>query len=209
MNSFGWSLSATRRLVYPFSSDLALSADYFRFATSDFVANSKRTGSNDRDNSDSERPSGYVASMVGAALIANIVSTWMMIGVIWFVQRVHYPLLASVGIDRARDVATEHQRRTGQVVGFPMAVEGVSTLALLAARPSGVSWVWPWIGAALLAVALGSTVLVSVPLHAQMADAPDDTVGPRLVVTNWPRTISWSLRGVVVLVMAAEAGWAA
>ena len=144
--------------------------------------------------------------MVEAVLLANIVSTWTMVGVIWFVQWVHYPLLAMVGVDRARSVAAEHQRRTGQVVGLPMAVEGVSTLALLATRPSGIGWFWPWIGAALLGVALGSTVLVSVPLHAQMATTPTDTVGRRLVTTNWPRTISWSLRGAVVLVMAAQSG---
>jgi hypothetical protein len=85
-----------------------------------------------------------------------------------------------------------------------MAIEGFSTLVLLVERPEGVSVYLPWIGAALLAVALGSTVLVSVPLHARMAADPQTDTGPRLVVTNWPRTVAWSLRGIVCIVMCSQ-----
>lgn len=142
--------------------------------------------------------------MENAALVANCAATFAMVGIIWFVQHVHYPLLSTVAIHDASRIALEHQRRTGHVVGVPMAVEGFSTLALLAWRPDGVSVVWPWTGAVLLAVALGSTVLLSVPLHARMADDPEPDTGRRLVVTNWPRTVAWSLRGIVCIVMVAQ-----
>jgi hypothetical protein len=146
--------------------------------------------------------------MTGAvSLVASLAATWTMVGVIWFVQVVHYPLLAMVGMDRASEVAVEHQRRTGQVVALPMAIEGVSTLVLLAARPSGVFWLWPWVAAVLLAIALGCTVLLSVPLHAQMASKPTPEIGRRLVRTNWPRTVAWTLRGLVFVVMGLQA-WA-
>lgn len=138
------------------------------------------------------------------ALVANVLATAVMVGVIWFVQRVHYPLLALVGTDRAAGIAIEHQRRTGQVVGLPMAVEGVSTLVLLVERPDAVAVVWPWAGAALLAVALGCTVLLSVPRHARMATDPDDEVGRSLVRTNWPRTVAWTARGAVGAVMMIQ-----
>lgn len=138
------------------------------------------------------------------ALVANLVSTAVMVGVIWFVQIVHYPLLARFGASQSVEVAQEHQRRTGFVVGAPMAIEGVSTLVLLVSRPDEVSVLLPWIGAVFLAVALGSTVLLSVPLHARMAEHHSDDVGRRLVLTNWPRTIAWSLRLVVCCVMCAQ-----
>lgn len=138
------------------------------------------------------------------ALVANLVATAVMVGVIWFVQRVHYPLLALVSTDRASAVAREHQRRTGRVVGPPMAVEGASTLVLLVERPDTVSLVWPWVGAALLAVALGCTVMLSVPRHARMATHPDDEVGRSLVRTNWPRTVAWTLRGAIGVIMLAQ-----
>ena len=142
--------------------------------------------------------------MIDAVLIANLVASCVMTGVIWFVQHVHYPLLAQVQMGQAVAVAEEHQRRTGHVVALPMAVEGLTTLALLAQQPVGVTWYLPWIGAILLAVALGCTVLLSVPLHSQMAKNPDALVGAKLVSTNWPRTIAWSLRSVVCVVMVAQ-----
>ena len=142
--------------------------------------------------------------MINLILLANFVATCLMTGVIWFVQWVHYPLLAQVPVDRAVETAVEHQRRTGQVLAIPMAVEGFTTLGLLISRPESVQIFWPWFGAVLLAVALGSTVIVSVPLHAKMATNPTADVGQRLVVTNWPRTIAWSLRAVVCAVMILQ-----
>jgi hypothetical protein len=142
--------------------------------------------------------------VINLILLANFVATCLMTGVIWFVQWVHYPLLAQVPVDRAVETAVEHQRRTGQVLAIPMAVEGFTTLGLLISRPESVQIFWPWFGAVLLAVALGSTVFVSVPLHAKMATNPTADVGRRLVVTNWPRTIAWSLRAVVCAVMILQ-----
>ena len=142
--------------------------------------------------------------MIDAVLIANLVASCVMTGVIWFVQHVHYPLLAQVEMGQAVAVAEEHQRRTGHIVALPMAVEGLTTLALLAQQPVGVTWYLPWIGAILLAVALGCTVFLSVPLHSQMAKNPDALVGAKLVATNWPRTFAWSLRAVVCVVMVAQ-----
>lgn len=138
-----------------------------------------------------------------ALVVANAAAALVMTGLIWFVQIVHYPLLANVPADQSTRVAEEHQRRTSYVVALPMAVEGLTTLALLVDRPSDISVIWPWFGAVLVAIALTSTVLLSVPLHARMARAFDATTGPRLVLTNWPRTIAWTLHGVVGVVMLA------
>jgi hypothetical protein len=134
--------------------------------------------------------------MQNLALLLNVVSTCVMVGVIWFVQIVHYPLLAVVPVESAKAVAVEHQRTTSYVVGPPMAVEGVTTLYLLANAHSWVWWWLPWANAICLAVALGCTVLLSVPRHARMASHPDAQVGRELVLTNWPRTIAWTLCGV-------------
>ena len=138
-------------------------------------------------------------------MVLNFAASCVMVGVIWFVQLVHYPLLATIGVDRAPAIAVEHQRRTAWVVGLPMATEGVTTLVLLLSRPDGVDVWLAWLGAVLLAVALASTVFLSVPLHEQMAQDPRESTGRRLVVTNWPRTFAWTARAVVAGVMLAQA----
>lgn len=136
--------------------------------------------------------------MGDVVLLINLLSTWTMVGVIWFVQVVHYPLLSVVPVESAASVAVEHQRRTGWVVGAPMALEGVTTLALLVLVPEGVAWFVPWLAGIPLAVALGATIFLSVPRHERMAREPDAQVGKELVSTNWVRTIAWTVRGLIV-----------
>lgn len=135
--------------------------------------------------------------MNDVVLLLNTVASWTMVGVIWFVQVVHYPLLSVVPVQSAASVAVEHQRRTGWVVMIPMTVEGVTTLLLLGMVPEGVAWFVPWLAGIPLAVALLATVLLSVPRHARMAAHPDESVGKELVSTNWVRTIAWTFRGFV------------
>lgn len=149
-------------------------------------------------------PIEYGHLMQQTGLLLNFVATWAMVGVIWFVQLVHYPLLSIVPVENAASIATVHQRRTGFVVGPPMAVEGITTLFLLWSRPAGVSLWMPWVAAVFLAIALGSTVLLSVPRHERMVRQPDSKTGRELVLTNWPRTIAWSMRGVLTAMMVSQ-----
>ena len=147
---------------------------------------------------------GTVTRVENIALVLNLVASCVMVGVIWFVQIVHYPLLSIVPVESATSVAVDHQRRTGLVVGLPMAVEGVTTLILLWKTPDDVTWWLPWIAAIFLAVALGCTIFLSVPRHERMALRPDAQVGRELVLTNWPRTIAWTARGVLTTAMLLQ-----
>lgn len=141
--------------------------------------------------------------MTEVALVAGTAASWVMVGVIWFVQIVHYPLLAQLR-DAVSRTSAEHRWRTTVVVAAPMAVQGLATLVLLMAPPDQVWPLWPWAAAVLLAVALGVTAAVSVPLHVRMTDIGDLSAGRRLVITNWWRTAAWSGHGVVMTVMFAQ-----
>ena len=60
----------------------------------------------------------------------------------------------------------------------------------------------PWIGLAVLALIWVSTFAVQVPLHARLASGFDRAVWHRLVVTNWLRTLAWTVRaGIAVLLL--------
>lgn len=142
--------------------------------------------------------------MRDALLVLDLVASWVMVGLIWFVQIVHYPLLSIVPIQAASSVAEEHQRRTAWVVMLPMAVQGFTSLGLMRWIPNGVSWWLPWANGVCVAIALASTVLLSVPRHARMAANPDEKVGRELVLTNWPRTIAWSASGVALAAMLIQ-----
>jgi hypothetical protein len=130
-------------------------------------------------------------------LVVHLVASAVMTGLIWFVQVVHYPLFASVGEGQSVAYAEEHQRRTSWVVALPMAAEGVTALLVFFLAPEGISRWWGALGLALLAVVLGSTVLLQVPRHAVLAERHDHATVVSLVRTNWIRTAGWSARTVL------------
>lgn len=131
-------------------------------------------------------------------LVAGAAATWAMVGLIWLIQLVHYPML--VGWSTADPVAAAafHQRRISFVVGPLMAVEGVTALLLLVDRPEVMGAAAAWAAAALLGVALASTVLVQVPLHSRLAAGTDPEAAHRLCSTNWIRTVAWTFRGFLL-----------
>jgi hypothetical protein len=137
-------------------------------------------------------------------LLANFAATWFMVGLIWFVQLVHYPQFAGVGSDAFVAYHRRHTRFTTYVVAGPMIAEGI-TAVLLAARPgaAGVSPVIAWAGLGLLVVIWFSTALLQVPRHNELSGGFDVRAGTRLCRTNWLRTTAWTARGVLMTVALA------
>ncbi|CAA9432232.1 MAG: hypothetical protein-transmembrane region and signal peptide prediction [uncultured Rubrobacteraceae bacterium] len=138
-------------------------------------------------------------------LLAHLAATLFMVGVIWFVQVVHYPLFARVGSERFDVYSEAHSRLTTYVVGPPMLVEAATALLLVFRRPEGVPLAATLIGLALVAVVWLSTALLQVPRHTTLGSGFDRRAWGGLVLSNWVRTVAWSARGGLVLWMAARA----
>lgn len=131
-------------------------------------------------------------------LLAHAAATLGMTGLIWFVQLVHYPLFTHAASGDFCAFADDHQRRTSWVVAPLMMVEaGTATLLLL--PPSSSTAVWP--GWLLLVSIWLSTGLVQVPLHRRLAIGFDPSAARRLVSTNWWRTIAWTARSAIALLL--------
>ena len=133
--------------------------------------------------------------------LLNVASTLYMVGLIWFVQVVHYPLHAKVGTDQFLHYQQMHMNWTGYVVGPPMLIEAGTTLYLILNPLQQVpSWYF-WFGGVLLFLVWASTGLLQVPIHnSLMVDGSSARIN-MLVNTNWIRTVCWSLRGILVLVI--------
>jgi hypothetical protein len=135
-------------------------------------------------------------------LLSQLAATLFMLGVIWFVQVVHYPLFVRTGRAEFRVYEQQHTALTTRVVGPPMFLELITGLLSFWFKPAGVTSWQLAIGLALLAIIWLSTVLVQVPCHNGLSQGFDAIVHGRLVRTNWIRTVAWSLRGLLVLWMA-------
>ena len=138
-------------------------------------------------------------------LLIHVGATWSLVGLIWFVQVVHYPLFASVGATEFAAYEARHTRRTAWVVAAFMPVEALTAGWLLADSPEGVADGIIAVGLVLVALVWLSTALWQAPLHGRLSDGYSAPLQRRLVQSNWLRTGLWTTRGVLVLVMAGQA----
>jgi len=126
----------------------------------------------------------------------ELTSVLFMTGLIWFVQVVHYPLLAKVGADSTAYQAA-HMTRTTWVVAAPMLAEAGACVAL-ALLNVGPGWQrWPTTG--LLAIVWAATFFLLVPAHEALARSFDPDVHARLVSANWIRTAAWTARAALCI----------
>ena len=140
-------------------------------------------------------------SYIVLLFLTHAAVTLLMVGLIWFVQVVHYPLLSSVGNSEFPAYEQHHRSFIKWLVAPLMLTEGVTAVALFFFSPSAVTDWQLWIGLVSLCVIWFSTAFVQVPYHNALSKGFDPTVHQRLVRTNWLRTIAWSIRGGIVLLM--------
>ncbi len=137
-------------------------------------------------------------------LFAHVFATLSMVGVIWFVQLVHYPMFANVGLSGFIDYHAVHRRRISWVVVPLMFVEAISAGLLIWRTPAEIATLTLWIATILLALIWISTFAVQVPLHNRLSRDGDPGTVKRLVATNWVRTVLWTARGLLVGWMAVR-----
>lgn len=133
----------------------------------------------------------------------NLASTLPLVGLIWTIQMVHYPTFHYVAPERFPEFAQFHQRRISYVVVPLMLIELLASIGLaLHPIPYFTPW-WAYVGLALTAAIWLCTFTVQVPLHQQLTHGYDEMATARLVRTNGYRTILWTTRGAVLLILTA------
>jgi uncharacterized membrane protein len=132
-------------------------------------------------------------------ILLHLVAILVMVGIIWFVQIVHYPLFSQVGEHAFSLYETHHVRLTTYVVAPAMLTELATALWLLWQRPEGIMAIQVWLGIGLLAMIWFSTLLIQAPMHDQLTQGFNAAIHDKLVTSNWLRTITWSARGLVAL----------
>jgi hypothetical protein len=138
--------------------------------------------------------------MSGELLQLHLFASIWMTAIIWYVQLVHYPSFNAIDSKYFCEFHAQHSRRTTLLVLVPMLVELLSATSLV------------WISASGASLALGAltlltwtlTFLISVPLHNRLASGKDQEAIRRLIQSNWPRTLTWTLK--LFLVYALQSG---
>ena len=128
-------------------------------------------------------------------------ATWALVGLIWTIQLVHYPLFAQAAGESFKTYHQRHTTRITWIVAPLMLAESFTAMGLLIAGSRD-----PWLLASLAPLAFNwlSTWRVQIPLHDKLAAGFDPRAHQRLVATNWWRTAAWTLRGISLLLAAHE-----
>lgn len=136
-------------------------------------------------------------------VLAHLLGTLTMFGVIWVVQLVHYPLFSGVGAEGFAAYEAAHKVRITPIVFPAMLLELGTAVWLVWNRPEIVPAWLVWAGLGLVGVVWLSTAFVQVPLHTALSAGFDGETHARLVATNWVRTAAWTLRAGLALWITA------
>ncbi len=139
--------------------------------------------------------------MKNFAFLIHLGATLYLVGLIWIIQILHYPLMANVGADGYIEYQSLHMSRITPVVAPAMILELATGIYFAFANFEAIDRSYFWIGLALILVIWISTFLLQVPLHERLTHSFEGDTQKRLVQTNWIRTIVWTLRGALVLWM--------
>ena len=134
-------------------------------------------------------------------LLLHAAATLYLVGLIWFVQLVHYPLMAKVGCDGYAAYQRLHEWKTTWAVAPAMLIELGCAVYLALRTPESIAPMLAWVGLALVVLLWLSTALLQVPCHKTLGKGFDEPAHRKPVATNWLRTAMWSARGVIALVM--------
>ena len=137
-------------------------------------------------------------------LVIHLAATLFMVGLIWTIHYVHYPLFAYVGESTYASFQAAHVERIGKLLFVPWLIEGITLIGVLALAFLGthkVLRVPAVINGAAMAVVLVISGFWSAPAHATLADGFDTSIHDQLMTVNLIRTLAWTVCGICAIWM--------
>lgn len=131
-------------------------------------------------------------------LIVHVAITWALLGLIWTIQLVHYPLLMNVGLREFVSYHDRHMFLISWLVGPLMLAEVGSAGLLLYLGERSLLFL---ISLGALGLVWASTAFSQIPLHQKLTRGYHADVIHQLVRTNWWRTLAWSVRGLCLVTL--------
>ena len=128
----------------------------------------------------------------------NLISTLLLTGLIWTIQLVHYPSFKYVSEEKFSVFMEFHMKNITYLVGPLMLIEIIVSANLFSLAIDKLII----INLLIVTLIWLSTLFLSIPCHNKLKDGYQLQTIKKLTLTNWPRTILWSLKSYVsVLVL--------
>lgn len=140
--------------------------------------------------------------MLTLFFLTNLTVTAVMTGLIWTIQLVHYPFFHRLEKENFNKHMDEHRKKISFIVLPVMLIELATSVGLVLMESSfrGVFV----IGLLMLIAIWLSTALLQVPSHGKLASGYTKSVADKLVKYNWIRTILWTGRLILMLLILSQ-----
>ncbi|MBC7458839.1 MAG: hypothetical protein H7235_11200 [Bdellovibrionaceae bacterium] len=119
-----------------------------------------------------------------------------MTGLIWIIQLLHYPSYHYIKLDQFSAYQRFHTNQITYIVGPVMLVEVLSGIYITIINDWSAPLTLNLVGLCLIWL---STLLFSIPSHNKLNAGFDHKTISYLVNTNWIRTLTWTLRSILML----------
>jgi len=126
----------------------------------------------------------------------NVISAFLLTGVIWTIQIVHYPSFHYIDKLSFVNFHQFHERRISIIVMPLMILELISSVALYINDMSNFTFLLNFI---IVGLIWCSTFFIQVPIHNILSQKKDNMMIEKLVSTNWIRTFLWSMRMLLII----------
>lgn len=131
--------------------------------------------------------------------VVHLAATGFMVGLIWTIHVVHYPLFSLVN-EPYRPFQEAHMSRITGLLIVPWGAETLSAAALVMTADAGSQRSLSLVGLALVVAVVLVTGLGAAPIHGKLVDAYDEALHSRLMRVDLVRALLWTARLI-------PAGW--
>jgi hypothetical protein len=126
----------------------------------------------------------------------NVISAFLLTGVIWTIQIVHYPSFHYIDQMSFTNFHHFHERRISIIVMPLMLIELTTSTALYINNMSSIVFA---LNLLIVVLIWCSTFFIQVPIHSILSQKKDKKLIEKLVNTNWIRTFLWSMRMLLII----------
>ena len=133
--------------------------------------------------------------------LVNVCISWFMVGLIWIIQIVTYPIFSSVGGYKYDKFHSKHVSLISPLVAPLMLFDLAVAVVLLLVSGSYWNYGYSVVNLVFLAIIWASTFLIQIPLHVKLSVKYEKKNHTRLVRTNWIRTFAWTIKGLLSTIL--------
>lgn len=130
-------------------------------------------------------------------LLIQFALTWIMVGILWFAQVIHYPLYLKIR-EGFIEYERSHIRRAAALISPLMILEAITAVWLVSVSPEGNFLRLAASNVITLGVIWLTTFLFQITQHQKLTVRFSKRILASLLASNWIRTCLWTIKGMIV-----------